>query len=118
MTEPFDSECLLADSPSSSNFDNDELLEDVSQTSDDIEYKLNIPKVPFTNIERYSIMFQDVCDSYNISREGSRAMRHLINLIIADKNLGKNIKLAHYNVIIINTFFFKKKLPCTYIRHY
>ncbi|CAM0142953.1 unnamed protein product [Umbelopsis sp. WA50703] len=88
--EPFDSECLLADSFSSSEVDN-ELLEDLEQADDDIEYKLNIPKFAFTNIEKYSVMFEEVCDTYNISREGSRAMRHLINMMLADESLGKYI---------------------------
>ena len=63
---------------------------------DEIHYKVNIPKFVFTNIERYSVMFEEVCDTYNISREGSRAMRHLINTMLADDTLGTyNFRLSY-----------------------
>jgi hypothetical protein len=58
-------------------------------TDETIEYDINIPKFAFSNIEKYSIMFEEVCDSYNFSREGSRAIRFLINNMLADPELGR-----------------------------
>ena len=63
----------------------------VEQDENTIEYKVHIPKFPFTLLEKYSIMFQEVCNTYNISREGSRAVRHLINTMLEDKDLGNYI---------------------------
>jgi hypothetical protein len=69
---------------------------DAEQTEDTIEYKVNIPQHPFNILEKYSIMFEEVCDTYNISREGSRAIRHLVNLMLSDENLGKDtIQIKH-----------------------
>ena len=59
------------------------------QDQDTIEYKFAIPEHPFTVMEKYSLMFEEVCDTNNISREGSRTMKHLINEMLADERLGK-----------------------------
>ncbi|KAI9243430.1 hypothetical protein EDC94DRAFT_669558 [Helicostylum pulchrum] len=79
--EPFNSEHILVDSTTAPEMNDN----DIDQ--DEIHYKVNIPKFVFTNIERYSVMFEEVCDTYNISREGSRALRHLINMMLADETL-------------------------------
>ncbi|CEP16627.1 hypothetical protein [Parasitella parasitica] len=71
----------------------DDELEVVDQTDDNIEYKVNIPEHAFTPIERYSLMFEEACNTFNITREGARAIRHLINEILADKNIDRSCKL-------------------------
>ncbi|KAI9243536.1 hypothetical protein EDC94DRAFT_700008 [Helicostylum pulchrum] len=83
--ESLDSEGIFVDSSTASEMNDDELHTDIDQ--EEIRYKVKIPKFAFTNIERYSVMFEEVCDTYNISREGSRAMRHLINTMLADETL-------------------------------
>lgn len=64
------------------------MVDSAEETDETIEYNVNIPKTPFTSLETYSLMFEEVCNAYNLPREGSRAMRHLINKMLADTDLG------------------------------
>lgn len=89
LQDDLDLETLLDESSSDINI---ELVESVEQTDETIEYKVNIPKHPFNTLQKYSILFEEVCDTYNISREGSRAIRFLINNMLADPELGKKRK--------------------------
>lgn len=58
-------------------------------TGEFIDYNIHIQENILTPIEKYSIMLEEVFHSNNISREARRAIRHVANLMLADKNLGK-----------------------------
>jgi hypothetical protein len=72
------------------SFDEAEMSDVRADQTDDetIEYKIQIPEYPFTPIETYSLMLEDVCNTFNIPREGARTLRHLINKMLSDKKLG------------------------------
>ncbi|CEP14480.1 hypothetical protein [Parasitella parasitica] len=83
---------VFADSDATTAADVDN---NVDETNENIEYSFNIPKFPFSNMEKYSIIFEEVCDTYNFSREGSRALRFLIYTMLADPELDKSSKLLN-----------------------
>jgi hypothetical protein len=85
----FASEQLFIDSTS----DDTVLNDNIEQTNETIEYKVNIPEFPFKAMEKYSIMFEELSDTYNISREASRGIRFLINQMLSDETLGKQLNV-------------------------
>jgi hypothetical protein len=78
-----------------SDIEDDESQNEVIADQPSIEYSVRIPSDPFSAIEKYSILFEEVCDTFNFSREGCRAIRHLINSILADESLGTFVLALH-----------------------
>ena len=59
-----------------------------SQTEDFIDINIHIQDNVFTPIEKFSVMFQQLFHSQNLSRESRRAIIHIVNEMLASKNLG------------------------------
>ena len=87
---PFDPEYFFVEDQDSQENNPIVVNKHIKEAEETIEYKVNIPENPYTTMQKYTIWFEEVCDSSNISREGSRAMRHFINTMLADERLGKN----------------------------
>lgn len=54
----------------------------------------------FTKSELYSMAFQDVVDTYAISREATREIVHIFKSMLQDNLTSNNIPLGKYNLLL------------------
>jgi hypothetical protein len=86
---------------------NDTLLnENIEQINETIEYKVNIPEFSLKAIEKYNIMFEELCDTYNIRREASRGIRFLINQLLSGKTRGNQLNVQMSLFLSASPIFF------------
>ncbi|CEP06854.1 hypothetical protein, partial, partial [Parasitella parasitica] len=122
--EIFESITSSANEDGENDSEDDQGHDDYSQES--LKHSFRIPNNPFSAIEKYSILFEEVCDNFNFSREGCKCVlalhisrkstKHLIPyLLLSFIALDRNSKLLSKDVC---NKLVKKVIPLKMTRTY